>query len=138
VVLVVLVELVVLVDVLTVLEVVWIVFVDVVEVEVAVTLVLDDVLVDVEELELVDVDVLEEVSPGSTSLTSSAYRSLPTRSGRSVAGAACRRRHSPSGTANLRTLQDWEQGRAQPDGPARAYLLVILREPRGAGAGGRG
>jgi putative transcriptional regulator len=31
---------------------------------------------------------------------------------------------------NLRTLQDWEQGRAQPDGPARAYLLVILREPR--------
>jgi len=31
---------------------------------------------------------------------------------------------------NLRTLQDWEQGRVQPDGPARAYLLVILREPR--------
>jgi putative transcriptional regulator len=31
---------------------------------------------------------------------------------------------------NLRTLQDWEQGRAEPDGPARAYLLVIDREPR--------
>lgn len=31
---------------------------------------------------------------------------------------------------NLRTLQDWEQGRAQPDGPARAYLRVIDREPR--------
>ncbi len=31
---------------------------------------------------------------------------------------------------NLRTLQDWEQGRAQPDGPARAYLMVIDREPR--------
>jgi putative transcriptional regulator len=31
---------------------------------------------------------------------------------------------------NLRTLQDWEQGRAQPDAPARAYLLVIDREPR--------
>lgn len=31
---------------------------------------------------------------------------------------------------NLRTLQDWEQGRVQPDGPARAYLIVILREPR--------
>jgi len=31
---------------------------------------------------------------------------------------------------NLRTLQDWEQGRVQPDGPARAYLRVILREPR--------
>jgi putative transcriptional regulator len=31
---------------------------------------------------------------------------------------------------NLRTLQDWEQGRAQPDGPARAYLLAIDREPR--------
>jgi putative transcriptional regulator len=31
---------------------------------------------------------------------------------------------------NLRTLQDWEQGRAQPDGPARAYLLVVDREPQ--------
>jgi putative transcriptional regulator len=31
---------------------------------------------------------------------------------------------------NVRTLQDWEQGRLQPDGPARAYLLVILREPQ--------
>jgi putative transcriptional regulator len=30
---------------------------------------------------------------------------------------------------NLRTLQDWEQGRVQPDGPARAYLLVIRHEP---------
>ena len=31
---------------------------------------------------------------------------------------------------SVRTLQDWEQGRAEPDGPARAYLLVILHEPR--------
>src|SRR5438128_962587 len=31
---------------------------------------------------------------------------------------------------NPRTLQDWEQGGAQTDGPARAYLLVILPEPR--------
>ena len=31
---------------------------------------------------------------------------------------------------NLRTLQDWEQGRSQPDGPARAYLLVIDHEPK--------
>ncbi|MGQ0662317.1 MAG: helix-turn-helix domain-containing protein [Pseudomonadota bacterium] len=30
---------------------------------------------------------------------------------------------------NLRTLQDWEQGRVQPDAPARAYLFVIDREP---------
>ena len=27
------------------------------------------------------------------------------------------------------TLRDWEQGRSQPDQPARAYLTVIAREP---------
>ncbi len=29
----------------------------------------------------------------------------------------------------LGTLRDWEQGRAAPDQPARAYLLVIARDP---------
>ncbi len=29
----------------------------------------------------------------------------------------------------LGTLRDWEQGRAEPDQPARAYLLVIARDP---------
>lgn len=28
------------------------------------------------------------------------------------------------------TLRDWEQGRARPDTSARAYLLVISREPQ--------
>ncbi len=27
------------------------------------------------------------------------------------------------------TLRDWEQGRAVPDGPARAYLKIIARDP---------
>lgn len=27
------------------------------------------------------------------------------------------------------TLRDWEQGRTEPDQPARAYLKVIAREP---------
>jgi len=27
------------------------------------------------------------------------------------------------------TLRDWEQGRTEPDHPARAYLRVIAREP---------
>ena len=27
------------------------------------------------------------------------------------------------------TLRDWEQGRALPDQPAQAYLMVIAREP---------
>ncbi len=27
------------------------------------------------------------------------------------------------------TLRDWEQGRRQPEGPARAFLLVIQHEP---------
>ncbi|WP_295388561.1 helix-turn-helix domain-containing protein [uncultured Thiodictyon sp.] len=31
----------------------------------------------------------------------------------------------------LGTLRDWEQGRTQPDQPARAYLTVIARDPDG-------
>jgi putative transcriptional regulator len=30
---------------------------------------------------------------------------------------------------NITTLRHWEQGRRVPDGPARAYLRVIDREP---------
>ena len=29
------------------------------------------------------------------------------------------------------TLRDWEQGRAEPDQPARAYLTVIAHDPKG-------
>lgn len=29
----------------------------------------------------------------------------------------------------LGTLRDWEQGRALPDQPAQAYLMVIARDP---------
>jgi putative transcriptional regulator len=29
----------------------------------------------------------------------------------------------------LGTLRDWEQGRALPDGPSQAYLIVIARDP---------
>ena len=28
------------------------------------------------------------------------------------------------------TLRDWEQGRRRPEGPARAFLLVIKHEPK--------
>ena len=31
----------------------------------------------------------------------------------------------------LGTLRDWEQGRSQPDQPAKAYLAVIARDPKG-------
>jgi putative transcriptional regulator len=31
----------------------------------------------------------------------------------------------------LGTLRDWEQGRSDPDQPARAYLTVIARDPKG-------
>lgn len=31
----------------------------------------------------------------------------------------------------LGTLRDWEQGRREPDQPARAYLRVIARDPEG-------
>jgi len=30
----------------------------------------------------------------------------------------------------LGTLRDWEQGRAEPDQPARAYLTLIARDPK--------
>jgi len=38
------------------------------------------------------------------------------------------RYHIPIGT-----LRDWEQGRTEPDQPARAYLTVIARDPEGVG-----
>jgi putative transcriptional regulator len=38
--------------------------------------------------------------------------------------AACY--HIPIGT-----LRDWEQGRSEPDQPARAYLTVIAHDPEG-------
>jgi putative transcriptional regulator len=57
-------------------------------------------------------------------LTAAEVRAIRRRSGLSQAAFAARY------GLNLRTLQDWEQGRVQPDSPARAYLLVILREPR--------
>ncbi|MGO9742803.1 MAG: helix-turn-helix domain-containing protein [Roseiarcus sp.] len=31
----------------------------------------------------------------------------------------------------LGTLRDWEQGRSEPDQPARAYLEVIAADPEG-------
>jgi putative transcriptional regulator len=31
----------------------------------------------------------------------------------------------------LGTLRDWEQGRTEPDQPARAYLMVIAHDPEG-------
>jgi putative transcriptional regulator len=31
----------------------------------------------------------------------------------------------------LGTLRDWEQGRSEPDQPARAYLMVIAHDPQG-------
>lgn len=34
---------------------------------------------------------------------------------------------------NLRTLQDWEQGRVSPDSAAMAYLKVIAFEPEAVG-----
>ncbi|MDR5009525.1 transcriptional regulator, partial [Agrobacterium fabacearum] len=34
----------------------------------------------------------------------------------------------------LGTLRDWEQGRSEPDQPARAYLKVIAVYPEGTAA----
>ena len=31
---------------------------------------------------------------------------------------------------SVNTLRHWEQGKRQPEGPARAYLMVIDRAPR--------
>ena len=31
---------------------------------------------------------------------------------------------------SVKNIQNWEQGSRQPEGPARAYLLVIKRNPK--------
>lgn len=31
---------------------------------------------------------------------------------------------------SLRTIEKWEQGIRQPEGPARAYLMVIAKDPQ--------
>jgi putative transcriptional regulator len=31
---------------------------------------------------------------------------------------------------SVKNIQNWEQGLRQPEGPARAYLLVIDRNPK--------
>jgi putative transcriptional regulator len=31
---------------------------------------------------------------------------------------------------SVRTLQNWEQGRREPDGPAKALLKVVERQPK--------
>jgi len=33
---------------------------------------------------------------------------------------------------NLRTLQNWEQGRTKPTGPARALLKIVASNPKSA------
>lgn len=38
-------------------------------------------------------------------------------------------RFAASFALNPRTLQEWEQGKAHPDGAVRAYLTVIERNP---------
>lgn len=35
---------------------------------------------------------------------------------------------------SLRTLQEWEQGRKRPSGPASALLRIVARDPRVVGA----
>ncbi len=50
-------------------------------------------------------------------------RAIRTRLGMTQAEFAARFRVS------VDTLRHWEQGKRQPEGPARAYLLVIDREP---------
>ena len=55
--------------------------------------------------------------------TDAASEGHPPRA-RPVAGGFAARFHIPLGT-----LRDWEQGRKEPDAAARAYLVVIARNP---------
>jgi putative transcriptional regulator len=38
---------------------------------------------------------------------------------------------------NINTLRHWEQGRLVPEGPTRAYLMAIDREPQAAQKAGQ-
>jgi putative transcriptional regulator len=51
-------------------------------------------------------------------------KAIRTRLGLSQAEFARRYAVSP------RSLQEWEQGRRRPEGPVRAYLTVIARNPQ--------
>lgn len=79
-----------------------------------------------------DVISAAEVDPGNPPLTPQSLAAMTpvarVRTLRRALGltqeAFTLRYHIPLGT-----LRDWEQGRSQPDQPARAYLEVIARDP---------
>lgn len=69
-------------------------------------------------------------------LTARELKEFVRRHSRSVNATAIRKRLRMSQAAfaalfglSVRTIQEWEQGRRQPEGPARALLRVIEREP---------
>lgn len=81
-----------------------------------------------------EIKVAAEADPDARPMTTEEWRTarrVPrTKTLRRILGLTqqefASRYHIPLGT-----LRDWEQGRTQPDQPARAYLTVIARDPEG-------
>ncbi len=63
-----------------------------------------------------------------TTATRRSHRSRRTRDSREVAALAGAVREALG--FSVRTIQEWEQGRALPDRPARILLRVIEKSPK--------
>jgi putative transcriptional regulator len=66
---------------------------------------------------------LEDAGPGRLVITGAYVRRIREKTGLTQDEFGARFGLS------LRTVQEWEQGRAMPEGPARVLLQVIEREP---------
>ena len=67
---------------------------------------------------------------GEIQLSETVYHVPPETDVRALAGTLGLSQTDFAALFNVRSLQDWEQGRRRPEIPIRAYLAVIQRDPQ--------
>ncbi len=72
-----------------------------------------------------------DLGPPTRTLLSADRRLLSSESAPATALALTQEEFAARFKIPLGTLRDWEQGRSEPDQPAKAYLTVIAHDPRG-------